>query len=434
MLEIDGYHIFAELKRGPVTTIFKALDTRHGRIVLIKLLHAEAASETNRLVQFLQESNITALMLHPNLRHIYQSGMVGDEPFLALEYVEGPTLFELINRHKRLPVDICLFIAKELVKAMAAVHRYNVLHLDVKPHNIFLSFAGDVKLGDLGMARELLDSNPTIVGTPAYMSPEQVLGREITKASDLFSFGAVFYEMLTGEAAFANRTLSGTLHHVANWEPVQITKLRPEVPHEFVATCQKLLAKNPAERYRDADDVIDHLTWLEQMYGLTITKHQLADFMTSPETYRQVDLQQRVAIVEPGMETKNYERAPTMSWGAAAVVSAAMFLAGVIFISVLKMKVESKTISAANQTAMTAPALLPPRQEEYGYLDLSVKPWGAVSIGTEALGKTPLSRPIPLPPGTHQVRVQHPQWGEKEIEVQISVGDTLRRSLDLTKP
>ncbi|MGH7595829.1 MAG: serine/threonine protein kinase [bacterium] len=434
MLEIDGYHIFAELKRGPVTTIFKALDTRHGRIVLIKLLHAEAASETNRLVQFLQESNITALMLHPNLRHIYQSGMVGDEHFLALEYVEGPTLFELINRHKKLPIDICLFIGKELAKAMAAVHRYNVLHLDVKPHNIFLSFAGDVKLGDLGMARELMDSNPTIVGTPAYMSPEQVFGREITKSSDLFSFGAVLYEMLTGEAAFANRTLSATLHHVANWEPVPIAKLRPEVPSEFVATCQKLLAKNPDERYRDAEAVIEHLTWLEQLYGLTITKHELADFITSPETYRQVDLQQRVAIAEPGLETKSYSRAPTLSWGAAAVVSAAMFLAGVIFISVLKMKVENKTISAASQTAVTVPALLPPQPEEYGYLDLSVKPWGAVSIGPEALGKTPLQRPIPLPVGSHKVRVQHPQWGEKEIEVQISVGDTLRRRLDLTKP
>jgi serine/threonine protein kinase len=434
MLEIDGYHIFAELKRGPVTTIFKALDTRHGRIVLIKLLHAEAASETNRLVQFLQESNITALMLHPNLRHIYQSGMVGDEPFLALEYVEGPTLFELINRHKKLPIDICLFIAKELVKAMAAVHRYNVLHLDVKPHNIFLSFAGDVKLGDLGMARELIDSNPTIVGTPAYMSPEQVLGREITKASDLFSFGAVFYEMLTGEAAFANRTLSATLHHVANWEPVPIAKLRSEVPHEFVATCQKLLAKNPAERYRDAEAVIEHLTWLEQMYDLAITKHQLADFITSPETYRHVDLQPRVTVVEPSVEAKGYGRAPTLSWGAAAVVSAVMFLAGVIFISVLKVQVESKTASATSRTGIPAPALLPPQPEECGWLDLSVQPWGAVSIGSEALGKTPLARPIPLPPGTHKVRVQHPQWGEKEIEVQISVGDTLRRRLDLTKP
>jgi hypothetical protein len=170
------------------------------------------------------------------------------------------------------------------------------------------------------------------------------------------------------------------------------------------------------------------------MYGLTITKHQLADFITSPETYRKVDLQQPVALVEPGTETKSYERAPTMSWGAAAVVSAVMFLAGVIFISVLKMQVESKTISAANQTAMPAPPLLPPQPEKYGYLDLSIKPWGAVSIGPEALGKTPLSRPIPLPPGTHKVLVQHPQWGAKEIEVQISVGDTLRRSLDLTKP
>jgi serine/threonine-protein kinase len=432
MLEIDGYHIFAELKRGPVTTIFKALDTRHGRIVLIKLLHADAAAETSRLVQFLQESNITALMLHPNLRHIYQSGMVGDEPFLALEYVEGPTLSELIKRHKKLPIDICLFIAKELAKAMAAVHRYNVLHLDIKPHNIFLSFAGEVKLGDLGMARELVDTNTMIAGTPAYMSPEQVLGREITKASDLFSFGAVFYEMLTGEAAFDNRTLSATLHHVANWDPVPVAKLRPEVPAELVATCQKLLAKNPAERYHEAEALFDHVTRLEQMFGLSTNKHHLADFLTAPETYRQVDLQQRVTVPEPGTEIQRYSRR-SMSWGAAAVVSAIMFLAGVVFIRVLKLQVETKPPSASSSNPATAPLRLSLPQE-YGYLDLDVTAGGVVSINGEALGKTPLGRLIELPVGLHKVRIQHAQWGEKEIEVFISKEDTLRQVLDLTKP
>ncbi len=433
MLEIDGYHIFAELKRGPVTTMFKALDTRHGRIVLIKLLRADAAAETNRLVQFLQESNITALMLHPNLRHIFHSGMVGDDHFLALEYVEGPTLFELINRQKKLPIDICLFIAKELAKAMAAVHRYNVLHLDIKPHNIFLSFAGEVKLGDLGMARELVDSNPTIAGTPAYMSPEQVLGREITKASDLFSFGAVFYEMLTGEAAFANRTLSATLHHVANWEPVAISKLRPEVPVELVATCQKLLAKNPAERYRDAEALVEHLTWLEQSYGWSTTRHHLADFLTTPETYRQVDLQQRVPIPEPGLETKRYT-GRSMSWGAAAVVSAMMFLAGVIFIRVLKMQVETKTLSPAASSSLATEPLRLTVPQHYGYLNLAVTPGSVVSINNEALGKAPLGRLVELPVGLHKVRVQHSQWGQKEIEILITAGDTLHQALDLTKP
>lgn len=433
MLEIDGYHIFAELKRGPVTTIYKALDTRHGRIVLIKLLHADAAAETSRLAQFLHESNINALMLHPNLRHIYQSGVVGEEPFLALEYVEGPTLSELIKKCNKLPFDICLFIARELAKAMAAVHRYNVLHLDIKPHNIFLSFAGHVKLGDLGLARELVDTSNLVAGTPAYMAPEQVLGLEITTSSDLFSFGAVLYEMLTGEAAFAHHTLSATLHHVANWEPVPITHLRPEAPEELVATCQKLLAKNAAERFRDATAVVEHLTRLERRYGLNTTTRSLAEFIEAPAAYRKVPLQQNITDEAPVIATKR-SRAPSLSWGMAAVVSGLMFLAGVVYMKVLKDRMEEKANRTATGNIVSAPLQYAPLPEANGYLDLQVKPWGVVRIDGETLGKTPLAQPLELPAGNYAVTIEHPRWGERQLAVEIVRGDTLRRRVDLTKP
>jgi serine/threonine protein kinase len=432
MLEIDGYHIFAELKRGPVTTIYKALDTRHGRIVLIKLLHAEAAAETNRLIQFLRESNINALMVHPNLRHIYQSGAVGDAPFLALEYVEGPTLSELIKKSKKLPIDICLFIAKELAGAIAAVHRYNVLHLDIKPHNIFISYTGNVKLGDLGFARDLVDTSQLIAGTPAYMSPEQVLGLEITKASDLFSFGAVFYEMLTGEAAFANQTLSATLHHVANWDPVPITRLRPEVPVEFVATCQKLLAKNPAERYRDAEAVIEQLTRLELLYGLTTSSHDLADFIAAPETYRQVTLEQNMTFPAAGADVKYYNP-QGLSWGVVAVVSATMFLAGVLYIWGVKTYVQIQPGTGERKSVSAAPWQDSSRM---GFFDLQVNPAaasGVVYVDGDSLGLTPLAAPIALPPGRHEISISHPQWGERRISVDIVAGQTIRQIIDLTE-
>jgi serine/threonine protein kinase len=435
MLEIDGYHIFAELKRGPMTTIFKALDTRHGRIVLIKLLHAEAAAETNRLIQFLREVNINALMVHPNLRHIYQSGAVGDEPFLALEYVEGPTLSELIKKCNKLPLDICLFVAKELARAMAAVHRYNVLHLDIKPHNIFISYAGNVKLGDLGFARDLVDTGHLITGTPAYMAPEQVLGLEITKASDLFSFGAVFYEMLTGETAFANQTLSGTLRHVANWDPIPISRLRPEVPVEFVAACQKLLAKNPAERYPDAETVIEQLAWLEQIYGLTTTPHDLADFITSPETYRQIALEQNAPLPRAA-EIKHYKTA-NLSWGLAAVVSATMFLAGVLYMWGVKMYLQNKPAKQETKSVVSALLQPSPDSSRLGYFDLQVHPAvvsGVVYIDGDSLGVLPLEAPIALPAGPHEISIFNSQLGEKKMRIDIVAGKTLRQAIDLTKP
>jgi serine/threonine protein kinase len=436
MREINGYQIFAELKRGPVTTIFKALDIRHQQIVLIKRLHAEAAVEAHRRLQFLQESKVSTRLAHPNLRRLLNSGVVGDEPFLVLEYVEGPTLAELIARHKKLPIDLCLFIAKELAKAIAAVHRNNFLHRDIKPQNIFLSLNGEVKLGDLGLAHELSEIDPAIAGTPAYMSPEQVLGREITVASDLFAFGAVLYEMLTGEAAFANRTLAATLHHVANWEPVPISKLRPEAHNELVAVCQKLLAKNPSERYAGAEAVLTHLTRLERAYGLTTTKYQLAAFLESPETYRKITLPQAVTIVE-GDAIPKPRKSPWVNWEITAVVSATMFLAGVLFIWGIKENVEQK-VKADKTAGAVIPLLHPtPGSAQNGYLDLRVSPrdtHGVVSINGAAVRTLPLSEPIELPAGRHQISIDHPQLGVRKIRVAIAAGDTLHQEVDFVKP
>ncbi|MDZ7303064.1 MAG: protein kinase [candidate division KSB1 bacterium] len=434
MRQISGYQIFAELKRGPVTTIYKALDLRHGRIVLVKVLPAEAATEAQQRFQFLQESKLSARLAHPNLRGIYHSGLNDSEPYLILEYVEGPTLFELINQQKKLPIDICLFIAKELARGIAVVHQNNILHRDIKPANIFLSYTGAVKLGDLGLAHDFKDTTSSIAGTPAYMSPEQVLGREITGASDLFSFGAVFYEMLTGEAAFANRTLAGTLHHIANWDPVPIAQLRPEVPGDIIAFCQKLLAKNPADRLNKAEAVIDHLIRLEHRYGLRTTKYDLAAYLESPETYRQVTLEPAAKTAE--VDTRFKTREPIrVSWEVTIVVSATMFLAGVLFIRAVKEYMQNQPRAIRTSPSITVPVRPVPEPGQVGYLELRIVPEGLPSlvyVDGDSAGLAPLAGPLALPAGQHQVLVRHPQFGVKTMQVNITAGDTLRQTLVLT--
>ncbi|MDZ7360136.1 MAG: protein kinase [candidate division KSB1 bacterium] len=429
MQKIDGYQIFAELKRGAASTIYKAWDFQYSRTVLIKLLPAEVAAEPQWRAQFLREGKISARLAHPNLRRILQSGLLDDEPFLVLEYVEGPTLFELIRQHKQLPIDICLFIAKELAKGIMAVHQHKVLHRDIKPQNVFLSLAGAVKLGDLGLAHDRHEATTSIAGTPAYMSPEQVLGREITEASDLFSFGAVFYETLTGEPAFADRTLAATLHHVVNWDPVPITLLRPDVPTEVVSACQRLLAKNPAERFRDAEAVVDHLQRLERRYGVSTTGKNLAEFFEAPQAYRRVQLQQNISSANSFAETKR-SRTLSLSWGVAAVAGAVMFFAGVLYIWGIKTYMQRK----AEHRAVSSVLMPPPNAMMLGYLDLHVKPPSVIHVNGDSLGATPLMAPIALPPGSHELRIYHPQWGERKMRVNIIAGETLRHEIDLTKP
>jgi len=435
MRRIDGYEIFAELQRGPGTTIFKALDNRYNRVVLIKLLEAGANAQDLWRLQLLRESRLSARLSHPNLRRIFQSGLASEEPFLVLEYVEGPTLAELIAQHKQLPIDICIYIAKELAKAIAAIHRNHVLHRDIKPQNIFLSLDGKVKLGDLGMAQDLSDVETLVAGTPAYMSPEQVLGQEVAEASDLFSFGAVLYEMLTGESAFGTRSITATLHHLVNWEPVPIQKLRPEAPRELVEICQKLLTKNARDRYPNADTAFDFLIWLERGYGVTTTAADLAAFLESPESYRKVVLTPvDLVSLDRGPKPRRHRH---VTWGITVLLNAIMFLAGVLFIKGVKTHFEGKASAAATSRTSNVMMLQPQPQNRAGFLDLRVTPAsanGAVQIEEDSTGMAPLSSPMSLPEGWHEIRISHPQLGVKKVGVSITAGDTLRKTVDFSSP
>lgn len=429
MEAINGYQIFAELKDGPVNTIYKALDLRHHQIVLIKLLHAEAEAEHWR-EQYVQESKISMQLSHANLRRTLQAGVHETQPYLILEYIEGPTLAELIQRGKKLPLDLCLFIAKEIARAVAAVHAHKVLHNDIKPQNIFLSFNGAVKLGDLGLAREFTEANPLLAGTPAYMSPEYILGRDTREASDLFSFGAVLYEMLTGEVAFVNRTLAATLLHVANWDPVPIARLRPETPPQLINICRKLLAKNPAERYHYAEDVIIDFTQLERQYGLQTTSQNLATYLEDPSKYVETELQ-AVTVVEPVERTRVPSRfASTYNWGLLAMLSAVMFFAGVLFIKLLKDHMENGAPARRIMPYDGAPLF----SFDTGYLDLHATPGSTIYINRDSVGIAPLPHLLALPAGEYEVMIKSLNAHAEAQKIRVSKGDTARYDFTRTIP
>jgi serine/threonine protein kinase len=261
------------------------------------------------------------------------------------------------------------------------------------------------------------------------MSPEQVLGRDVTEASDLFSFGVVLYEMLTGESAFSTRTVTATLHHLVNWEPVPIQQARPETPRELVEICQKLLAKNSRDRYPNAETVFDFLTWLERGYGLITTSAHLAEFLESPETYRKVSLQ---AADLSSLDKAPPLRAPRhVSWGMTAVVNATMFLAGVLFIKGVKTYFELNKAS-------TPPVVQIQRQlnpEPAGILERQVVP-ASVSTYTPVESDSTATTPSAsqLQPGWHDISPSYPHSGMKKENLKAVAGDTVRQRVDLSKP
>ncbi len=332
MVKIEGYEIFAELQRGAWVTLFKAFDLQHHRTVLIKLLNDQHAP---RIVQeqLLVESELGPRLVHANLRRVYASGKFSDRAYLILEYVEGPTLAELVAR--RLPIEFCVWIAKEVAQALVAVHREGILHRDVKPHNIFISWEGEVKLGDLGLAVEVDEVSISLAGTPAYLSPEIVLGQKISASSDLFALGAVLYEMLTTAPPFADHTTSAILHRIANLEPTPVAKLRPEAPEELAGLCRMLLSKTPEARCRSAEEVVDILTQFEHTHRLNISAESLAAYLQAPESYQAVKFlpasSRPVAEIAPGPSSKT--QTSRKGWRALTLFIAGVFVLGLVLLN-----------------------------------------------------------------------------------------------------
>ena len=263
------YSVTAKIGEGGMGEVYRARDTTLDRDVAIKVLSDAFASDPDRLARFEREAKVLASLNHPNIGAIYGLETSGDTRALVLELVEGPTLADRI-RQGPIPFDEALPIAKQIAEALEAAHEAGVIHRDLKPANIKVRDDGTVKVLDFGLAKAVTgdgtardgSDSPTmtatatgiIMGTAAYMSPEQARGKAVDRRTDVWAFGTVLYEMLTGQRAFAADDLSATLVAVLTTD-VDLDRLPAETPprlRRVLATC---LQKDPRQRVRDIADV-----------------------------------------------------------------------------------------------------------------------------------------------------------------------------------
>ncbi len=268
---IGKYYVVHEVGRGSTGTVYLSHDPFYGRDVAIKFYHAANADDAesrNARRMFLGEAHMVGKLQHPNIVPIFDAGEEEGRRYVVTEHVHGArTLSAYCRPGSLLPVDQVIGIVYKCAKALHYAHSRGVVHRDIKPSNILLTQDGDVRIVDFGIAL-VSDSDVSrlegVAGSPAYMSPEQVQGHDLDPRSDLYSLGAVMYEMLCGHRPFRAGALGKLLRQVVQATPEPLREVRPEIPQELEAVVNRALEKEPGNRYRSGAEFAADLTRVHQ--------------------------------------------------------------------------------------------------------------------------------------------------------------------------
>ena len=262
--ELEGdYELIRELGRGGTAVVYLARERDVERYVAIKLMHPGYLQDADAVARLMREARTVARLQHPNIVMLLGVRRLGERGYaLILQYVPGTTVKERIRQDGPLPIPMAERILTDLGSALQYAHRHRIVHRDIKPENVFLDAdTGVARLADFGIAR-IWDSDSgltlpgTAIGTPTYMSPEQVDGRDLDGRSDLYSVGLVAWEMMTGQPPWAGETLYKIVYKQKHEELPLLEELRPEVPHYIRVAIEKALQKNPNDRWRDAGEFL----------------------------------------------------------------------------------------------------------------------------------------------------------------------------------
>ncbi len=259
--KLGRYEIAAEIGHGAMGTVYKAHDPLIERTVALKTIRLDLSHQAHQAFEerFYREAKSAGRLNHPNIVTIYDVGETDGSAYIAMEYLEGESLDMLLDNHIRLSIERIAHITLQIANGLAYAHQHGIIHRDIKPANIILMRSGRiVKITDFGIAQiptSEKTGDGTLLGSPRYMSPEQVQSKVVDGRSDVFSLGIVLYEMLTGHPPFTGDDLSTILYNIMNFEPAPPSSINEGVPEPFDRIVMRALSKRPAERYQSARDL-----------------------------------------------------------------------------------------------------------------------------------------------------------------------------------
>ncbi len=335
--QIGNFHFLRRLGRGAMAEVYLAEQTPLKRWVAVKILKPELANDPTYLKRFEREAQAAASLVHANIVQVYEVGHIDGLHFIVQEYVQGQNLRDWLARKGPPELRPALSIMRQIASALAKAAEHGVIHRDVKPENIMITNAGEVKVADFGLARVVRENDATAtsltqvgitMGTPLYMSPEQVEGRELDHRSDLYSFGVLCYHLLTGKPPFMGDTaLAVAVQHVKK-QPRSLEEQRPDLPAALCRIVHQMLAKEPDHRWQSCREVLRELYRVHLEFCPQATPEEVAGWdstglepLTDPRLRAKRQL--AAAMRSPELATRRRNR-----WLVAASMFAAFVLSG----------------------------------------------------------------------------------------------------------
>ncbi len=423
---IEGYRVVAELGSGSLASVYKAVDESVGRTVALKVLRTTIAPSSPFATQLEREARLLSALCHPNIGLLHAFVKTETRMYLVLEFVDGVTLSTLLKRKPSVPHDCVAAIGAGIARGLAHAHERGIVHGDIRPANIFVSRRGEVKIFDFGIAHRtageeergalapLRLEDVAAFGTPAYMSPEQILGGKVDARSDIFSLGVVLYQLTCGARPFARddeAECQPTAHRVRRDPPIPIHRRAPDVPAALERVVMRAIEKLPGDRFPSAQAMAERLEALTAASSglredkLVVRALAHAGVVTSEE---------RAAAAPKRKEHTSVRRA---TWGIAMLGSVAIVGGGALQV----------TAHREGQAAGARPLELAPLSP--GYLRVLATPWAEVWVDGQRVDVTPFARGIPLSPGTHYVTLAHPNAPLEKRTIAVAPGET--RTVDV---